>query len=286
MIFSFFKSTKLAQIFIAFLASIGILFFSSNVEPGILFFSSFLIYFITFLLCILIISKNLYYTDNNFSSLAIIYFTFFLTESEIKASDYLSSFFLIFALRKMYLLTSEKRVNAKLFDIGFWFAISVITSFYSILFIPTLLLGIFLFFKINIKVLLKVLTGSLAAILVFLFTNNILLGNELDINFITFPKIQFHLQEYRFNLILFFISVLFLFYVLKNFSSNLKTRMYNLFMIAYFLNSLGLVLTNNDLLIFLFFPFLLSFSSMISKLKRKLIFEISLILIIFIMHYL
>ena len=123
MIFSFFKSTKLAQVSFAFLASISILFFSSNVEPGILFFSSFIIYFITFLLCILIISKNLYYTNNNFSSLAIIYFTFFLTESEIKISVYLSSFFLIFALRKMYLLTSERRVNAKLFDIGFWFAI-------------------------------------------------------------------------------------------------------------------------------------------------------------------
>ena len=185
MIFSFFKSTKLAQISFAFLASISILFFRSNVEPGILFFS-FLIYFITFLLCILIISKNLNYTNNNFSSLAIICFTFFLTESEIKIAVYLSNFFLIFALRKMYLLTSEKRVSAKLFDIGFWFAISAITSFYSILFIPTFLLGIFLFFKINIKVLLKVFTGFLAAILVFLFTNNILLGSEFDINFTTF----------------------------------------------------------------------------------------------------
>ena len=284
MIFSFFKSTKLAQISFAFLASISILFFRSNVEPGILFFSSFLIYFITFLLCILIISKNLYYTNNNFSSLAIIYFTFFLTESEIKISVYLSSFFLIFALRKMYLLTSEKRVNAKLFDIGFWFAISVITSFYSILYIPTLLLGIFLFFKINIKVLLKILTGSLAAILVFLFTNNILLGNELNINFITFSNIQFSFHDNQF--VLLYITVLFLFYVLKNFSSNLKTRMYNLFMTVYFFNSLAVVLISKDLFIFLFLPFLISFSNIISKLKDKLLFEISLILIIFIKYYL
>ena len=284
MIFSFFKSTKLAQISFAFLASISILFFSSNVEPGILFFSSFLIYFITFLLCILIISKNLYYTNNNFSSLAIICFTFFLTESEIKISVYLSSFFLIFALRKMYLLTSEKRVNAKLFDIGFWFAISVITSFYSILYIPTFLLGIFLFFKINIKVLLKILTGFLAAILVFLFTNNILLGNELNINFITFSNIQFSFHDNQF--VLLYITVLFLFYMLKNFSSNLKTRMYNLFMTAYFFNSLALVLISKELFIFLFLPFLISFSNIISKLKHKLLFEISLILIIFIKYYL
>ena len=284
MIFSFFKSTKLAQVSFAFLASISILFFSSNVEPDILFFSSFTIYFITFLLCILIISKNLYYTNNNFSSLAIIYFTFFLTESEIKVSGYLSSFFLIFALRKMYLLTSEKRVNAKLFDIGFWFVISVIISFYSILFIPTLLLGIFLFFKINIKVLLKILTGSLAAILVFLFTNNILLGNELNINFITFSNIQFSFHDNQF--VLLYITVLFLFYVLKNFSSNLKTRMYNLFMTAYFFNSLAVVLISKDLFIFLFLPFLISFSNIISKLKHKLLFEISLILIIFIKYYL
>ena len=284
MIFSFFKSTKLAQVSFAFLASISILFFSSNVEPGILFFSSFIIYFITFLLCILIISKNLYYTNNNFSSLAIIYFTFFLTESEIKISVYLSSFFLIFALRKMYLLTSERRVNAKLFDIGFWFAITVITSFYSILYIPTLLLGIFLFFKINIKVLLKILTGSLAAILVFLLTNNILLGNELNINFITFSNIQFSFHDNLF--VLLYITVLFLFYTLKNFSSNLKTRMYNLFMTAYFFNSLALVLISKDLFIFLFLPFLISFSNIISKLKHKLLFEISLILIIFIKYYL
>ena len=284
MIFSFFKSTKLAQISFAFLASISILFFSSNVEPGILFFSSFLIYFITFLLCILIISKNLYYTNNNFSSLSLIYFTFFLTDSEIKVSVYLSSFFLIFTLRKMYLLTSEKRVNAKLFDIGFWFAISVITSSYSILFIPTLLLGIFLFSKININALLKVSTGSLAAILLFLFTNNILLGNELDISFITFSKIQFSFHDNQ--LILLFITLLFLFYMLRNFSSNLKTRMYNSFMTVYFLNSLALVLISKDLFIFLFLPFVISFSNIISKLKSKLIFEIPLILIILIKYYL
>ena len=284
MIFSFFKSTKLAQISFAFLASISILFFSSNVGPGILFFSSFLIYFITFLLCILIISKNLYYTSNNFSSLALIYFTFFLTESEIKVSVYLSSFFLIFALRKMYLLTSEKMVNAKLFDIGFWFTISVITSFHSILFIPTFLLGISLFSKINIKVLLKVLIGSLAAILVFLFTNNILLQNELDVNFITFSKIQFSFHDNK--LILLFITVLFLFYMLRNLSSNLKTRMYNLFMTVYFFNSLALVLISKDLFIFLFLPFLISFSNIISKLKPRLLFEISLTLIIFMKYYL
>ena len=284
MIFSFFKSTKLAQISFAFLASISILFFSSNVEPGILFFSSFLIYFITFLLCILIISKNLYYTNNNFSSLALIYFTFFLTESEINVSVYLSSFFLIFALRKMYLLTSEKMVNAKLFDIGFWFTISVITSFHSILFIPTFLLGISLFSKINIKVLLKVLIGSLAAILVFLFTNNILLQNELDVNFITFSKIQFSFHDNK--LILLFITVLFLFYMLRNLSSNLKTRMYNLFMTVYFFNSLALVLISKDLFIFLFLPFLISFSNIISKLKPRLLFEISLTLLIFMKYYL
>ncbi len=284
MIFSFFKSTKLAQISFAFIASISILFFTSNVEPGILFFSSFLIYLITFLLCILIISKNLYYSSNNFSSLALLYFTFFLTESEINFSVYLSSFFLIFALRKMYLLTSEKRVNAKLFDIGFWFAISVITSFHSILFIPTFLLGLFLFFKINIKVLLKVLTGSLAAILVFLFTNNILLENELDINFITFSKIQFSFHDIKLTLL--FITLLFLFYMLRNFSSNLKTRMYDLFMTVYFFNSLVLVLISKDLFIFLFLPFLISFSNIISKLKDKLLFEISLILIIFMKYYL
>jgi hypothetical protein len=283
MIFSFFKSTKLAQISFAFLASISILFFRSNVEPGILFFS-FLIYFITFLLCILIISKNLNYTNNNFSSLAIICFTFFLTESEIKIAVYLSNFFLIFALRKMYLLTSEKRVSAKLFDIGFWFAISAITSFYSILFIPTFLLGIFLFFKINIKVLLKVFTGFLAAILVFLFTNNILLGSEFDINFTTFSNIQFYFHDNQF--VLFYITVLFLFYMLRNFSSNLKTRMYNLFMTAFFFNSLALVLISKELFIFLFLPFLISFSNIISKLKHKLLFEISLILIIFMNYYL
>ena len=284
MIFSFFKSTKLAQISLAFLASISILFFNLKVEPDILLLSSFLIYFITFLLCILIISKNLYYTSNNFSSLALIYFTFFLTQIEIKVSVYLSSFFLIFALRKMYLLTSEKKLNAKLFDIGFWFALSAITCSYSILFIPTFSLGLFLFFKMNVKALLKVLIGSLTATLVFLFANYLLLGNELDINFITFSKIQFSFHDNQ--LILLFVVLLFLFYLLRNFSSNLKTRMYNLLMAVYFLNSLVLVLISKDLFIFLFFPFLISFSSIISTLKHKLIFEISLILIICIKYYL
>ena len=286
MIFSFFKSTKLPQISFAFLASISVFFFNSSFELDILFFSSFLIYLTTFLLCILIISKNLYYISSNFSCFALIYFAFFLTESEIKVLVYLSSFFLIFALRKIYLLSSEKRINAKLFDIGFWFAISVFSCSYSILFTPTFLFGIFLFYKINIKVLLKVLTGLLAAALVFFFVNNLLLGNEIHINSLTFSKIHTPLPDNQLILMLFFITVLFLFYLLRNLSNNLKTRTYNLFMTVYFLNSMALVLISKDFLIFLFFPFLISFSNIISKLKHKLIFEISSILIIFIIHYL
>ena len=286
MIFSFFKSTKLPQISFASLASISVFFFNSSLDLDILFFSSFLIYLTTFLLCILIISKNLYYISSNFSCLALIYFAFFLTESEIKVLVYLSSFFLIFAIRKTYLLSSEKRINAKLFDIGFWFATSVITCSYSILFTPTFLFGIFLFYKTNIKALLKVLTGLFAAVLVFFFANNLLLGNEFYINFLTFSKIRISLPDNQLILMLFFITVLFLFYLLRNLSNNLKTRTYNLFMTVYFLNSIVLVLISKDLLIFLFFPFLISFSNIISKLKRKLIFEISSILIIFIIHYL
>ena len=286
MIFSFFKSTKLPQISFAFLASISVLFFNSSLELDILFFSSFLIYLTTFLLCILIISKNLYYISSNFSCFALIYFAFFLTESEIKVLVYLSSFFLIFALRKIYLLSSEKRINAKLFDIGFWFAISVFSCSYSILFTPTFLFGIFLFYKINIKVLLKVLTGLLAAVLVFFFVNNLLLGNEIHINSLTFSKIHTPLLDNQLIFMLFFITVLFLFYLLRSLSNNLKTRTYNLFMTVYFLNSIALVLISKDFLIFLFFPFLISFSNIISKLKHKLIFEISSILIIFIIHYL
>ena len=284
MIFSFFKSTKLAQISFAFLASFSILFFNPNAQLDLLFFFSFLIYFITFLLCILIISKNLYYTNNNFSSLALICFTFFLIDSQIKASAFLSSFFLMFTIRKIYLLTSDKSVNAKLFDIGFWFAISVITCSFSILFIPTFLFGIFLFFKINIKTLVKVLIGIQAAILILLFTNNFLLENELHIDFSTFYEFQVSSTDKQSILILLIISVLFFYYMFNNLSNNLKTRMYNLFMIIYFLNSLVLALISRELFVFLFFPFLISFSNIISNLKYKLIFEISLILIIFVLY--
>tara|TARA_S200000501_G_scaffold216230_2_gene202944 strand:+ start:22584 stop:23444 length:861 start_codon:yes stop_codon:yes gene_type:complete len=286
MIFSFLKSTKLAQISFAFLASFTILFFNPNAELDILFFSSFLIYFITFLVCVLIISKNLYYTNNNYSSLALICFTFLLIGNQIKASVFLSSFFLLFTLRKVYLLASDKRANAKLFDIGFWFAISVITSYYSILFTPTILFGIFLFFKLNVKTLVKVLTGILTAVLIFLFTNKFLLENQLHTNFSIFSELQIPNPDSRLILILLIVSALFVYYIFKSFSSNLKTKMYNLFMIIYFLNSLALVLISKDLLIFLFFPFLISFSNIISKLRRKLIFEIVLILIIFVIYYL
>lgn len=285
MFFSFFKPTKLAQISFAFLASISIFFFNPNIELGVLFFSSFLIFFFIFLLCVLIISKNLYYTNNNFSSLAVIYFTFFLIDSEIKASAYISSFFLIFTLRKIYLLTSEKRVNAKLFDIGFWFAISVIASYYSILFTPTLLFGIFLFFKMNVKTLGKVLTGVLAATSIFLFTKYLLPQHESYTNFLNFPEFHFSTPDNQLIVILLFISALFCYYIFKNFSKNLKTRTHNFFVIVYFLNSLALVLISKDLFIFLLFPFLISFSNIISKLKHKLVFELTSILILFVIYY-
>ena len=161
---------------------------------------------------------------------------------------------------------------------------SVITCSFSILFIPTFLFGIFLFFKINIKTLVKVLIGIQAAILILLFTNNILLENELHIDFSTFYEFQVSSTDKQSILILLIISVLFFYYMFNNFSNNLKTRMYNLFMIIYFLNSLVLALISRELFVFLFFPFLISFSNIISNLKHKLIFEISLILVIFVLY--
>ena len=80
-----------------------------------------------------------------------------------------SYLFLLLSIRKIYSLKSKKNQNKKLFDIGFWFLISIILNPVNLFFIITILTGIFIFYKISPVVVSKIVAGMLGATIMALF---------------------------------------------------------------------------------------------------------------------
>ena len=126
-----------------------------------------------FFLSLFIISKNSILKNNQYISLGLIIFCgiYFKMPSEINITA--SYLILLLSVRKIYSLKSKKNQNKKLFDIGFWYLISIILNPVNLFFIITILTGIFIFYKISPVVILKVVAGMLGSTLMALFYFNL-----------------------------------------------------------------------------------------------------------------
>ena len=169
MIIRFFKFTKSPQIIAAIIVSILIMLVFKNINNLIPEISSLSLLIAIFFLSLFIISKNSILKNNQYISLGLIIFCgiYFKMPSDLNITA--SYLFLLFSVRKIYSLKSKKNQNKKLFDIGFWFSISIILSPVNLLFMITILSGTFMIYKITPTVILKIVAGMLTASLIFLF---------------------------------------------------------------------------------------------------------------------
>ena len=295
MIIRFFKFTKLPQIIAAIIISILIMFAFKNMNNLVSEIYSVTLLIAIFFLSLFIISKNSILKNNQYISLGLIIFCgiYFKMPSEINITA--SYLFLLLSVRKIYSLKSGKNQNKKLFDIGFWFIISIILSPVNLLYIITILYGTFTFHKITPTVILKLVTGMLTASLITLFfldfTSNITITldyliNIIDQIWIINSSSNTFLNE-NFNHWLFasFSLLIFIYYSFRFFGNNLLERIKNLFLLIFFINSILLSFIINEYSIFLFFPFLVTLVKIISELRDNLFIEIVVLIAIIINSY-
>ena len=295
MIIRVFKFTKLPQVIAAIIISILIMLAFKNIDNLVAEIYSLSLLVAIFFLSLFIISKNSILKNNQYISLGLIIFcgVYFKMPSEINITA--SYLFLLLSIRKIYSLKSKKNQNKKLFDIGFWYLISIILNPVNLFFIITILSGIFIFYKISPVVVLKIVAGMLGATLIALFyfdlTENIQLTQDYFIDIIDQIWIAYSANDTFLNQNLdhwLFASIsllIFLYYSFRFFGNNLGERIKNLFLIIFFINSILLSFVINEYSIFLFFPFLVTLVKIISELKDNLFFETVVLIAIILNSY-
>ena len=295
MIIRVFKFTKLPQVIAAIIISILIMLAFKNTDNLVAEIYSLSLLVAIFFLSLFIISKNSILKNNQYISLGLIIFcgVYFKMPSEINITA--SYLILLLSIRKIYSLKSKKNQNKKLFDIGFWYLISIILNPVNLFFIITILTGIFIFYKISPVVILKIFAGMLGATLIALFyfdlTENIQLTQDYFIDIIDQIWIAYSANDTFLNQNLdhwLFASIsllIFLYYSFRFFGNNLGERIKNLFLITFFINSILLSFVINEYSIFLFFPFLVTLVKIISELKDNLFFETVVLIAIILNSY-
>ena len=295
MIIRVFKFTKLPQVIAAIIISILIMLAFKNIDNLVAEIYSLSLLVAIFFLSLFIISKNSILKNNQYISLGLIIFCgiYFKMPSEINITA--SYLILLLSIRKIYSLKSKKNQNKKLFDIGFWYLISIILNPVNLFFIITILTGIFIFYKISSVVILKIVTGMLGATLMALFyfdlTENTPLTQDYFIDIIDQIWIIYSANDTFLNQNLdhwLFASItllIFLYYSFRFFGNNLGERIKNLFLLTFFINSILLSFVINEYSIFLFFPFLVTLVKIISELKDNLFFETVVLIAIILNSY-
>ena len=295
MIIRVFKFTKLPQVIAAIIISILIMLAFKKIDNLVAEIYSLSLLLAIFFLSLFIISKNSILNNNQYISLGLIIFCgiYFKMPSEINITA--SYLILLLSIRKIYSLKSKKNLNKKLFDIGFWYLISIILNPVNLFFIITILTGIFIFYKISPVVVLKIVAGMLGATLIALFyfdlTENIQLTQDYFIDIIDQIWIAYSANDTFLNQNLdrwLFASIsllIFLYYSFRFFGNNLGERIKNLFLITFFINSILLSFVINEYSIFLFFPFLVTLVKIISELKDNLFFETVVLIAIILNSY-
>ena len=295
MIIRFFKFTKLPQLTAAVIVSIliNLAFIDLNNLINELYGLCALI--LIFFLSLFIISKNSILKNNQYTSLCFIIFCGIYFKMPSQISITVSYFFLLLSLRKVYSLKSKKNKNKKLFDMGFWFIISLILNPINSLFIITILSGLLTFHKVSFIALLKISIGMLSASLIAIFTQ------ALNLNIYEFTDLLLYIPEQileAYNSIeltsnqgydhWFFVFVsagIFGYYFYRFFGNNINEINKNIFLLTFFVNSSLLAFVINEYSIFLFFPFLVTLVKIISELRDNLIFETAILLAIILNSY-
>ncbi|GAA4233929.1 DUF6427 family protein [Postechiella marina] len=111
----------------------------------------FLASYISILMLDFIVSKNKLTQNNNYEILLYALFLVAIPLSLSSGNIIISNLFVLFGLRRLISLRTQKSMNKKLFDAAFWFAIAALFYFWSILFFVLILFTLLMYTDNKIK---------------------------------------------------------------------------------------------------------------------------------------
>ncbi|WP_231373953.1 DUF6427 family protein [Aureivirga marina] len=292
MIANFFNKTKpinlLSIIFLLFV--ISIIPFLKNIAEnysfinilesvGIFMFSLLFLIIFSF-----VIRKNNLTKNNSYGALFTIIILAMLPKVLHWNPIFLSNFFLILFFRRVFSLSSTKNSKQKLFDAGFWLAVSALFFNWSILFGVLIYISLFIFEKINIKNLLIPIIGFICPLILFytytLWTDN----SELFMNsFTIYYNMEFEVYQKNYPNILAlglltistFVSILFTTPRISN-QGNVIKYSWGILVLSFFLALVIIAFSSQkttETLLFLLFPCATILSNYIQVIKKVWIKE-------------
>ena len=184
-------------IFIAFVL-VNIQEFSEELSISLLFERGgiFLISVFSVFLLNFIVVKNRLLDQSSYHILLFGLFLAMLPITLMSVKLLLANIFILFALRRIISMRSQKNLKKKLYDASFWIGIAVIFYFWSILFFVLIFIGLFLFSDNKLKDWIIAFTG-ITTVLLLSICYNLLIYNNLDALYNIFPPFNFNLNSYN-----------------------------------------------------------------------------------------
>lgn len=226
-----------------------------------------------------IVKKNNISERNSFVILFFSLFFFFYWDFAKDNQLVFSNLFILLALRKIISLKSQILITKKIFDAALWISIATLFSFWSILFLLVLYLGIILYASNYYK---HFLVPLVSVFVVFIIINSYqlffygdyfhFLSDTVMLDFENFFTIKNTLATIIF-LIMALTGIIFFLPSIKNKTQKNKSSYYILFSSLIIALIIGVITPNKGLgvLIFTYFPLAALFTVVYERLKNELL---------------
>jgi hypothetical protein len=143
-----------------------------------------------------IVVKNKLLNQSNYHILLFSLFLALLPITLLSFKILLSNVFILFALRRLISLRTQKNTKKKLFDASLWIGIATIFYFWAILFFVLIFIALFLYSDNKIKDWIISFTGILTVLLLSI-CYNLVVYNNLESLYSHLPNFNFELNNYN-----------------------------------------------------------------------------------------
>lgn len=251
---------------------------------------NFIVILVSVLVFNFIVTKNKLTKKNSFKMLLYLAFIAILPVTLLNPNILLANLFLIFALRRILSLRTQKDIKKKLFDAAFWIALASLCYFWCILFFILLFAALLVYSFTDIKNYIIPIIG-LITVVVLSISYRIIADIYIFENIEAFMRYDFDFSTLNSKRVIIGATVLFsfglwsLFYYIKNIKSKMKSNRptFRLIVISAILSLLIIILApakNGSEFLFLFAPLAIIITNYLEIISDKWFKEIFLWLLV------